>query len=144
MQWLFSLLKFSTLCNSLLLTFITGFCSEIPCSNISHFLETSYLNFITIQLTGCHVMRDVGVGILETDYKYFYMSLYMCIYMCIYMCLYACSCKCGYMLYVCVYVYVCLCMYMYIYIYIRIYIYINIYIFICVYVYVCMYIYVHM
>ena len=55
--------------NSLLLTFITGFCSGIPHSSISHFVETSYLTFIAIQLTGCHVMRDLGVGILETDYK---------------------------------------------------------------------------
>ena len=44
--------------NSLLLTFITGFCSEIPCSIVSRFAETSYLNFIEIQLTGCHITNS--------------------------------------------------------------------------------------
>ena len=43
-------------------------CSEIPCSIISRFAKTSYLNFIEIQLTGCHMMRDLGVGNLGTDY----------------------------------------------------------------------------
>ena len=37
--------------NSLLLTFITGVCSEIPCSIVSYFAETSCLTFIAIQLT---------------------------------------------------------------------------------------------
>ena len=31
-----------------------------------------YLTFIAIQLTGCHVMRDLGVGNLGTDYKQLY------------------------------------------------------------------------
>ena len=53
--------------NSLLLTFITGVCSEIPCSIVSRFVETSYLNFIKIQLTGCHMMQDLGLGNLGTD-----------------------------------------------------------------------------
>ena len=54
--------------NSLLLAFFTGVCSEIPYSIVSRFAETSYLNFIEIQLTGCHMMRDLGVGNLGTDY----------------------------------------------------------------------------
>ena len=71
------------------------------------------------------------VGILETDYKQFYMC-YMCLYVCTYMCLYVCACKCGYILYVCVcmfvcicvcvYIYICICMCMYIYMHIHIYI----------------------
>ena len=51
--------------NSLLFTFIIGACSEIPCSLVSRFAETGYLNFIEIQPTGCHMMRDLGVGISE-------------------------------------------------------------------------------
>ena len=31
------------------------------------FAETSYLNLIAIQLTGCHMMQDLGVGNLGTD-----------------------------------------------------------------------------
>ena len=54
--------------NSLLLTFITGVCSEIPCSIVSRFAETSYLNFMEIQVTGCHMMQDLGVENLGTDY----------------------------------------------------------------------------
>ena len=54
--------------NSLVLTFITGVCSEIPCSIVSSFAETSYLNFIETQLTRCHMMRDPDVGNLGTDY----------------------------------------------------------------------------
>ena len=57
--------------NSLLLTFITAVCSEIPCSSVSRFMETSYLTFIAIQLTGCHVLPDLGAGNLEKDYKQF-------------------------------------------------------------------------
>ena len=53
--------------NPLLLTFITGVCSEIPCSIVSRFVETSYLNFTETQLTGCHIW-DLGVGNLGTDY----------------------------------------------------------------------------
>ena len=33
------------------------------------YTHTSYLTFTAIQLTGCHVMQDLGVGILKTDYK---------------------------------------------------------------------------
>ena len=102
--------------NSLLLTFITGFCSGIPCSSISHFVETSYLTFIAIQLTGCHVMRDLGVGILETE-----LVLHVLICVCVYICAYMYMRVSGYMLYVCVYVYVCMS--------------------ICAYVCVCIYIY---
>ena len=54
--------------NSILLAFITGVCSEIPCPIVSHFAETSYLNIIAIQLTGCQMMRDLCVGNLETNY----------------------------------------------------------------------------
>ena len=54
--------------NSLLLNFITGVCSEIPCSVVSRFVKTTYLNFIEIQLTGCHMTQDVGVGNVGTDY----------------------------------------------------------------------------
>ena len=54
--------------NSLLLTFITEVCSEIPCSVVLCFAKTKYLNFIAIQLTGFHMMQDLGVGILGTNY----------------------------------------------------------------------------
>ena len=78
-----------------LLSFITGFCSGIPCSSVWHFVETSFLTFIAIQLTGCHVIQDLGVGNLETDYKRFYICFtvlqfnsfgyaYVCVY--VYMC----------------------------------------------------------
>ena len=55
--------------NSLLLTFVTGVCSEIPCSNVSRYEGTSYLNFIAIQLTGCQGIQDLGVGNLGTYCK---------------------------------------------------------------------------
>ena len=42
------------------------------CSIVSRFVETSYLTFIAIQLTGCHMMRDLGVENLGTDYKQLY------------------------------------------------------------------------
>ena len=86
------------------------------------------------QLTGCHVMRDLGVGILETGYKQFYMCLYVCVYIRAYMyvrvnvdirvyvCVYICMS-------VCVYVYVCMYMYIYICVYVCMYIYMHIYIF---------------
>ena len=45
--------------------FITGVCSEIPCSIFSRFAETIYLNSISFQLTGCHMMRDLVWGISE-------------------------------------------------------------------------------
>ena len=61
--------------NSLLLTFITGVYSETHCSNGSRFLETSYLTFIAIQITGCHVMRDLGVENLGEDYKKSYICM---------------------------------------------------------------------
>ena len=75
-------------------------------------METSHLTFIGIQLTGCHVMWDLGVGNLETDYKHFtyvYMRVFVCVwlYVCVYM-----------YVYMYVYVYVYICMYMCIYIYI--------------------------
>ena len=50
--------------NSLLLTFIAGACSEIPCSIGSRFAETSYLNFIAIQLTG--LPHDAEYGCVES------------------------------------------------------------------------------
>ena len=49
-------------------TFITGVCSEDPRSIVSRFAETSYLNSIEIQLTGCCMTQDLGVGNLGTDY----------------------------------------------------------------------------
>ena len=66
--------------NSILLTFITGVCSEIPCSIVLRFAETSYLNFIEIQLTGCHIMRDLGVGISQqiTNSFIFFIFLFTC------------------------------------------------------------------
>ena len=64
--------------NSLLLTLITGVCSEISCSSISCFVETMSLTFTVIQLTGCYVMWNLGVGNLGTDYTRFY--IYTCIY----------------------------------------------------------------
>ena len=45
--------------HSLLLAFINGVCSDIPCSSVSRFEETCYLTFIAIQLTGCHEMQDL-------------------------------------------------------------------------------------
>ena len=62
------------------MTFITGACSEITCSIVLRFAErknakalakyakAGYLNFIESRLTGCHMMRDLGVGNLGTDY----------------------------------------------------------------------------
>ena len=44
--------------NSLLLIFITEFCSEIPSSRVSRFVETSCLTFIATQLAGWHIMQD--------------------------------------------------------------------------------------
>ena len=44
--------------NSLLLIFITEFCSEILSSCVSHFVETSCLTFIATQLAGWHIMQD--------------------------------------------------------------------------------------
>ena len=54
--------------NKDIIIIITGVCSEITCSIVSRFTESSYLNFIAIQLTGYHMMRDLGVGNLGTDY----------------------------------------------------------------------------
>ena len=113
--------------------FAQRFIILISCSNISHFIETSYLTFTAIQLTGCYVMRDLGVGILETGYKQFYMCLYVCVYICAYI-------NVSVSVDIC-YMYVC--MYIYIYIYICMYIYIYMCIWICVYVYTCAYVYVY-
>ena len=122
---------------SFLFTFITGFCSGIPWSSVSHFVGTSYLTFIAIQLTGCHVMQHLAVGILETDCKQFYMCLYVCVYICACMyvcvgvpiCVYVvCMCRCVYV-YVCmhIYIYICICICAYVCIYAYIYIYIFIF-----------------
>ena len=54
--------------NSLLLTSITGVCFEISCSIVSRFAEASYLNFTAVQLTGCHMMQELCVATLGTDY----------------------------------------------------------------------------
>lgn len=61
-RWFAGVLSSFKYFNSLLLTFITGSRFDIPCSNLSCFMETSYLTFITIQLTVCYEMRDMGVG----------------------------------------------------------------------------------
>ena len=67
--------------DSLLLTFITGVCFEIPCSIVSCFAETSYLTFIAIQLTGCHMMRDPDVGNLGTDcWQFYILSFFVYMY----------------------------------------------------------------
>ena len=58
--------------NSFLLTFITGVCSEILCSIVSHFAETIYVTFTAIQVTGCHIIQDLGVGNLGKDLTVLY------------------------------------------------------------------------
>ena len=98
---------------STFIDFFAGFWSGIPCSSVSHFVGTSYLTFIGIQLTGCYVMRDLGMGYLGTDYKQCYICVYVCV--CMYVCMRMCMCIC-----MCLYMYVCIyvCIYIYIYIYI--------------------------
>ena len=51
--------------NSLLLTFMSGVCSEIHFSLVSRFGEICYLTLMTIQRTGCHMMQGLGVENLE-------------------------------------------------------------------------------
>ena len=58
--------------NSLLLTFITGVSSEIPCSIAKRFVKTGYSTFTAIQLTGFHMMQELGVGNLGTDLCLFF------------------------------------------------------------------------
>ena len=65
--------------NSLFLTFITGVCSEIPFSIVSRFVETSSFNFIEVQLTGCRMMRHLGVENLGTDYYQFCIFPFFCL-----------------------------------------------------------------
>ena len=72
--------------------FFTGFCFEIPCSSVSHFVETSYCTFIAIKVTGSHVMQDLSVGNLETNDKQFSICLYMCFYACGYMYMFMWTC----------------------------------------------------
>ena len=55
-------------CRHLNIILITGVCSDIPCPIVSRFAETGYLIFIAVQLTGCRMMRDLGMGNLGTDY----------------------------------------------------------------------------
>ena len=45
-----------------------AFCRHSNIILILRFVETSYLDFIEIQLTGYHMMQDLGVGNLGTDY----------------------------------------------------------------------------
>ena len=106
--------------------FITGFFSAIICSSVSHFVETSYLTFIAIQLTGSHVMRHLCERNLETDYKQFPICVYLCVYKCVFMYMY------GHM-YVHISVYICVCVYVYICIYVCVYvcIYLYIYVYYC-------------
>ena len=54
-----------------LLTFINIVCSEIPCSIVSCFVEASYLTFVALQLTGCHMMRYLGVLNIRTNYRFY-------------------------------------------------------------------------
>ena len=89
--------------------------SGIPCSSVSHFVETSYFTFVGIKLTGCHVMRDLDEGNLETNYEQF-TSVYMCVFM------FVGICMC-----LCVGIYICICMYVYA----------CVYVFVCAYVYIC-------
>ena len=119
--------------NSLLFTFIIGACSEIPCSLVSRFAETGYLNFIEIQPTGCHMMRDLGVGISEqitnsfiapsqvffekVSRKLFRWYLYLCVCVrvcmckCVWVCACVCMCKC---VWVCAFVCVGGCVWVYV------------------------------
>ena len=78
--------------NSLLLTFITGFCSGIPCSSVSHFVETSYLTFIAIQLTGCHVMRYLVWRFSKQITNSLHVFICVYIYVPICMCVFICMC----------------------------------------------------
>ena len=76
-------------------------------------MESSYLTFIGIQLTDCHVMRDLGVGNLETDYKQFYICVYVCVCMCVVICMCVRLHVCGYMyvyMCMCICIYICMCM----------------------------------
>ena len=60
-----------SLCVHIWLTLISRVCSEISSSIVSRFAETSYLNFIEIKLTGCHMIWELSVGNLGRDYKQF-------------------------------------------------------------------------
>ena len=91
--------------------FFTGSSSGIHCSSVSHFVETSYLTLIGIQLTGCHMMQEFGCGESRNRLQ---TVLHMCI------CVGA----------LCVYVYVYMYVYIVVYIYIYIYMYIYMYIYI--------------
>ena len=51
--------------------------SEIPYSSVSCYVDTSYLTFIAIQLTCCHVIWDLCVWNLVTDCKQFYVYIYI-------------------------------------------------------------------
>ena len=51
---------------------MTGVCSEIASPIVSRFAEIGYLIFIANQLTGCRMMRDLGVRNLGRDYQQFY------------------------------------------------------------------------
>ena len=94
--------------NSLLLTFITGFCSGIPCSSISHFVETSYLTFIPFNwlvATWCKIWVWGFSKQITNSFTCVYMCVYICAYM--YVCVYMCMC-------VSVDVYVCMCVCVYV------------------------------
>ena len=92
--------------NIILLPYITLVCSEIPCSGVSRYEETSYLNFTAIQLTGCHATQDLGVGNI---YIYYIYIIYIYVYY----------------IYIHIYTYIYVYIYIYIYIYIYTYIYSN-------------------
>ena len=65
--------------SSLLLSFITELCSEIPWSSVSCFFETSYLRFFAIQPIDFYKMWDLGVGILwqiPNSFKVFFSFLF--------------------------------------------------------------------
>ena len=115
--------------NLLLLTFITGFCLGIPCSSISHFVETSYLTFIEFNWLVASWCEIWAWG-FSKQIKNSFTCGYMCVYIYMYLYVYACKCDICYM-YVCV----CVCVFVYIHVYM--------YICVCVYVCTCMYVYMY-
>ena len=71
-----TLMKELTIRNSLWLSFFLRVFSEIPCSVVSRFVEASYLTLITIQLTGCNMMQNLGVGDLRRLQTVFYLFFF--------------------------------------------------------------------
>ena len=68
------------------MTFLTGVCSGVSWAGVLRFVETSYLTFIAIQLTGGQVMRDLLVRNRESKiYMYIYIYIYICMWYIIYL-----------------------------------------------------------